>query len=79
MEKVLGSVSGTSHYHRTKWKRLTRELGLSSSTYGDVNIDSAHADDSLFGKVSSLIYEKDQAGTLYCLHSPRGLTSCFTA
>ena len=36
MEKGLGSVSGTSHYHNTKWKHLTRELGLSSSTYGDV-------------------------------------------
>ena len=79
MEKGLGSVSGTSHYHSTKWKHLTRELDLSSSTYGDVNIDSAYADDSLFGKVSLLIYERDQAGTLYCLHSLRGLTSCFTA
>ena len=79
MEKVLGSVSGTSHYHRTKWKHLPRELGLNSSTHGDVSIDSAYADDSLFGKVSLLIYDwgLDQAGTLYSLHSLRKrLISC---
>ena len=50
LEKLLGNVSGTSHDHRTKWKYLTREPVLNSSTRGGVNIDSACADDSHSGK-----------------------------